>query len=652
MSKRIMIRENFNQQRSQKTVSFKAQGVNYKKNVLELCSNTFNLTQITIKMILILFTLTFFSVKALADKNGNLAQPSDVPVVEIAFDPRVVHNVNGQDSIPEDIFGINAYCMRTICQSPKMVKLLKAANIPVIFISGFAKAAIPPKKPTSVASVYKWYDSPEALASCVGPGWDSGIKAMRKCGIEPAMALFRGPADWMCDKNNMPINPELYAACVAGYAKLIKEKLSPEFRYLSIMGEANCHWWKSGLKVQEVIDIYNKAAKAVKLKVPGVEMGGFADCWPPAWPPVQRGLNEWYGWELITMPKIKKCGNLLDYFDFHAYEQEPEVLLEEAQAVVNAMHNENGGYRKVMISEWGYCLDDHDSKSDKARWEKRAFRCANSLIGVMKAPSYVQGMSLHEAGKFQNWGIFKSSLIEDQYPTYWAYWMFRNLRGKIIFLPNPDKSLKVIASRKDGMVSLVVLNSGTKSREIKVKMAEDVVLARGSWDLLYFDETKKKLSRTSGLGLNLLCPPKSLASFQLAATSPIPYGRVVKDELIFGDSLHKRFNKGPNDDGSYGVGQSVKINFQVSPEKLRDASQAFIRIGMLSARKGDKIELKIGSDRYKLNSAWYQTIPLKNMLKAGKNTAKFTLLKRGYPEKKPHILRISSAVLVIRKGKK
>ena len=98
-----------------------------------------------------------------------------------------------------------------------------------------------------------------------------------------------------------------------------------------------------------------------------------------------------------------------------------------------------------------------------------------------------------------------------------------------------------------------------------------------------------------------------------------------------------------------GEGQTLSLKVNVPAEAVKGAKTARVRVGMLAGRDGDKLLMKAGGQEYRLLSAWYQDIPLKKLPRAGENILTFKLVKRGLPEKRPTVLRISSAVIAVEK---
>ena len=558
----------------------------------------------------------------------------------VFIDPSVTYTENGQSNIPEEVFGVTAYAASGYLSMPQAAYAIEQANIPLMSISGQTDDMLPASQPASPATALAYYDTPEALSRALSSSRGQGISDMNAYGIQPALSFFTGPS-WLIDPvTRMPRDNEMYAACVAGYVKLVKENINPDLKYVSILSEANVHVWKngSGMYIQDVMDSYIAAAQAVKAQVPDIQMGGSAMCWGPSGHPA----NEWASWEGWTMPTLQRTEGTgtLDYYDYHQYEKNADYYQGEAQNAVNAMHLQDGGYRKVAVTEWGYELTEAEAQSTQIRWEKRGFRVAETLFGALETSSYQAGMHLFDAG-YGTWGFIKSDSLNNQPPTYQTLWMFRNLRGEQVFVPElNNENIKAAASRDGNSAAMVFLNSGATAETVQMTLPDGYAESSVTWDLLYYDAVQDEMSRTSGTGTSVNAPAQSIVSFHVSDVETETTAEII-DELIFGDSVQNRFDAG--------VGQNITLNFLVPPEKFADADSAFLRIAMLSGREDDALTMNFAGVDYNLGSEFFQEIPLDNLPLLGNNLATFTLINRGLPEEVPYELRISSAALVLRK---
>jgi len=191
------------------------------------------------------------------------------------------------------------------------------------------------KKPwASKDEVWAWFESEAALRELTngplhGARYLYGriLPGCRRLGIEPMMYVFG---------QDYPTADEPYAAEYAGYVSLLK-RIDPELRWVHILNEPNAYFFRDGKGGGDYAELFTAVAGAIKQKCPDVMVGGPVLCWPPAWPPAQVGLPNWYTWDEWTIPLIKAAGELLDFFDFHYYGLELDVAAEEIAAVANAL---------------------------------------------------------------------------------------------------------------------------------------------------------------------------------------------------------------------------------------------------------------------------------------------------------------------------
>jgi hypothetical protein len=120
------------------------------------------------------------------------------------------------------------------------------------------------------------------------------------------------------------------------------------------------------------------------------------------------------------------------------------------------------------------------------------------------------------------------------------------------------------------------------------------------------------------------------------ATAPTK-SRWTRD--VFGDVVHQEFEK---------TGSEVEVTFDLSGMDVAGADEAAIRVGLLGARKGDKVNMKVGDFVCQLGQQdWFQSVTLPTVPQGGEIKAVFTLLARGEPEILPLRLRFGSATLAL-----
>jgi len=110
--------------------------------------------------------------------------------------------------------------------------------------------------------------------------------------------------------------------------------------------------------------------------------------------------------------------------------------------------------------------------------------------------------------------------------------------------------------------------------------------------------------------------------YALAQAAAPTKSRWTRD--VFGDVVHREFEK---------PGDSVEVTFNLAGMGVAGADKAAIRVGLLGARKGDKVNMKIGDFVCQLvQQDWFQSVSLPTVPQGGEIKAVFTLLARGEPE--------------------
>jgi hypothetical protein len=125
--------------------------------------------------------------------------------------------------------------------------------------------------------------------------------------------------------------------------------------------------------------------------------------------------------------------------------------------------------------------------------------------------------------------------------------------------------------------------------------------------------------------------------YALARAAEPTKSRWTRD--VFGDVVHREFEK---------PGDAVEVTFDLSGMDAAGADEAAIRVGLLGARKGDKVNMKVGDFVCQLvQQDWFQSVTLPTVPRNGEIKAVFTLLARGEPEILPLRLRFGSATLAL-----
>ncbi len=568
--------------------------------------------------------------------------------------------INSTDQIPGAVFGATAYEGAPWPADPQWQDVLANSGITCLgFPGGVGSAVASDKKPwASEDEVWAWFGSEAAVREITnGPLhgarylYGQILPACRRLGIEPMMYVFG---------QDYPTADEPYAAEYAGYVSLLK-RIDPELRWVHILNEPNAYFFRDGKGGGDYAELFTAVAGAIKQKCPDVMVGGPVLCWPPAWPPAQVGLSNWYTWDEWTMPLIETAGELLDFFDFHYYGLEPDVAAEGIAAVANALYLERGRRIPVAITESGPepgALTRDGWADPTTHYMIRTLGIERLLMLYLERPATVMTVQLHDLNAWAGpWvaKFLKGPDPEDQPPTYYMYRVWRHFRGTRLKSRCQSGPVKAMAALNDGTAVCMVFNDQKFSREIEVSLTgvpdqlrSLSTQATARWEGIYLDKEANELVRATGVGNSFRAQPYST----YAVLFDMPEGwkptRTAQRVELFGDAVMSEFEQ---------VGQELQINVKILLETLADAVSARVRVGLLGSQPSDRIVMTVGGHRYQLAAGTYfQEVPIAPLPKPGTTTLSFDLLHReGNLGERPseraaqNRLRVSSAAIVIEK---
>jgi len=587
----------------------------------------------------------------------------------ITVEPDTAYAINGVDQIPRAIFGVTAYEGAPMPALPEGQTLLREAGIACLGFPGVVEWCAPAEPPAGGgAGIAQWYASETALREITyaeplhGARYMYGqiLPACRRLGIEPMIYILGGP-NWVMGEYGIPKNNELYAQVVTGYVGLLK-RIDPKLCWVHLGNEPNSVWFHANKSGRDYADMFKVVAGAIKQSYPDVLVGGPVLCWPPAWPPAQTGLPNWYTWDDWTMPLIQTAGELLDFFDFHYYGLEPDIAAEEISAVANTLYLERGQRIPVAITECGQAPGTltHDGWADPTNhYMVRTLGIERLLMLYLERPATVMTVQLHDLNAMA--GAYCAKFLngpdpEDQPPTYYMYRLWRHFRGTRLKSICPGGPVKAMAALNDSTAVCMVFNDQKFSREIEVSLtgvADQLrslsTQATARWECIYLDKEANELMRRSGVGNSFRAQPYSTYAVLFDLSAGWKPTRTAQRVELFGDAVMSEFEQ---------VGQELQINVKIPPETLADAISIRVRVGLLGSEPSDHIVMTVGGHSYQLAAGTYfQEVPIAPLPRPGTTTLSFDLLHReGNLGERPsegaaqNRLRVSSAAIVIEKA--
>jgi len=432
-------------------------------------------------------------------------------------------------------------------------------------------------------------------------------------------------------------------------------------------------------------------------------IGGPVLCWPPSFPAAQKGQSSWYTWKQWAEPLIEIAGEELDFFDFHLYSAKtPALGLEEVQTVGNAMWLKTRQRKPVLITEYGAYLKDEDMRSAERVWDLRVVPWQSQLMDFLDfQPDRVLSLQPHDlfAQAGGNFRFMKSNDPDDQFSLYKLYHLWSVLSGRRMLATSSDPSVRVFASTKvndltgQAHFSVVAVNTSDEAKNVSLRLPDGfpadtaaplkcayVRLADFSAGVHVataeegiqntemggavgaaatpappaggkepVDGIQTVLSTpdhsrvesgsiiSDGPVTDFVLAPRESRSFEYSLSKPVEPIQKRWTRDAYGDVVHRDFDK---------VGDSIEVTFDLNGVETNGAERAEVRIGLLGARKGDQVEMRIGDFVCQLGQQdWFQSVALPSVPQGAKVSALFTLKARGEPEIRPLLLRFGSATL-------
>lgn len=559
------------------------------------------------------------------------------------------YSINGHPTIQRNVFGLSAYEGAPIPATPEGRELLRRAGITCLGFPGVIGWCAPESLPADgMLGVLRWYESEDAVRMIRDRRLDGDrymygkiLPGCREISIEPMIYLLGGP-QWALGEENIPRDPEQYAALVAAYVKLLR-KFDPKLRLFHLDNEPNAHWYKVNKGGADYAKLFVTVAKALKAAVPDALLGGPVICWPPAWPPAQTGQRNWYTWEGWTLPLLDIAGEHLDFFDFHIYGFTTDQALEEVTTLEVELRHRRGREVPILITESGLGLTKEDWHDPAAHWQKRTLPWARYLLALLEHPDKVHSNQMHDlsavAGewfRFANWED-----KEEQTPTFWLYRLLRHTRGhRLAVNAPPVPGLTAFATVGEGAATTFLFNDTDDGRGIRVRFTNLPEAVPARWERIFL-QPDNRFVHDEGEGATVQLPPRGLAAVWAPVNELPP--RVAAERLeFFGAPTMQDF---PAEGGE------VAVTASLPAQALKGATSARVRVGTLGNAPGEKLAMVVGKQMYPLaTGTYFQEVQLRSLPLAGELRLVFRCASP--PElvaARPgdHRLRLSSATLVI-----
>ncbi len=328
----------------------------------------------------------------------------------------------------------------------------------------------------------EWFDTPEAqivLEQTMAFGarypLTRFLRTSRWLGAEPIVQLGVGEKLVKLDAAGVPIDFEAWTKWAVALIGALK-KADPALRFVQIWNEANASWYKSderfkaeGGWIGAHDRLFNMAAKAIKARFPDMLVVGPVWCWPPTWPPSQGGQKPWYTWESATVPFLRDTAATADFFDFHSYNASGDEVQTQLEIIAAASERMNGRLLRSWITESGYDVPEAEW-GKPAEWMKRAIPYERFLWGLLGQTDKCVGNLAHDLHA-QAFRVVPTPAEGEPRPEYWAFWIFRDLRGARLLTTCDDEAVKVVATTHEDFVNFVCFNDSGEARHVNLRAA-------------------------------------------------------------------------------------------------------------------------------------------------------------------------------------
>ena len=465
-----------------------------------------------------------------------------------------------------------------------------------------------------------WYDTPEAMHQFTqvllfGDRYPTGrfLPVVRELDAEPMCQLAHPPPYLTQEGTSHPSDFDRWAEYCARYVGLWKQ-CDPNLRLVQVWNEPNASWYNDprpkerGLTDAELhIEMANKVSRAIKARFPDLLIGGPVLCWPPGWPPGQQGLPPWYTFDKWTRPWLRETKDTVDFFDFHVYDVSPEDFAVQTEMLYNEAQIIQGRPLPIWITESSYSLAPEELNDPAAVWRKRMLPYERLLLrGMLPQADKVAGNLYHDLHA-RSFTLLPGS-PESPDPTYWLFWVLRDLRGTRIAADSTDPEVLCFATVEEDGVVILLFNDSAQEKAVPLTVA----LPAGWWtgpDVRAIGESPqgacerltldfRPAREAPGARGTLTLPPHATASivFRTNGFYSPPAARTIAEH--FGDRT-LQFLK---------AAEPVSVGLKLPGDFA--GTKAFLRLGLLGPDGNERLSARLNGVDLPAKPTVLQQIPL------------------------------------------
>lgn len=271
-----------------------------------------------------------------------------------------------------------------------------------------------------------------------------------------------------------------YANFCAELVDIINNRHQRKVAYWEPLNEQDVRYEKAG-KLNELWQIYNKVAAAMKAKDPLIKVGGPALNWDE---PNRMGYF------------LQECGQNVDFISWHRYSTgNAKESTDNLMAYTSTYGNQVKTFREVITKhipnrKIPLLLGEYNINYS---WESGETR-QNTIIGAVWYASVLKHLSEAGIDMATSWhlkdgiyGIIDPSNYLRPAANVFA-WGIKYLTGKVMRAETDHPSIEAMAvQQEDGEKSLLLINKSDKIVAIEVEGMPDV-----SWPMFFLDESGVK----------------------------------------------------------------------------------------------------------------------------------------------------------------
>ena len=266
---------------------------------------------------------------------------------------------------------------------------------------------------------------------------------------------------------------------------------------------------------EQFFELYKVTARHLKKCFPHIKVGGYASCGFYAITGAKtsdfyKGFITWA--EEFTAMCAKE--NIpLDFYSWHRYFDDPEILTIESEYVRNLLDKNGLTATESIFNEWNYCCDKNGCTWDIMKEAEGASNIAHAMIllqhlSVDKAMYYVA----NPQGAYCGMYYYPSQKVTPTYYVFKAFNRLYSLRNELA-VDIENSSIAVLGAANDNKSAIMLANS--KSEAVKVFFDFKNIPGEISAKIIDSQHTFEKIEFTE----NFEMPPYSVLLLETNAES-------------------------------------------------------------------------------------------------------------------------------------